>query len=98
MAAMGQAHQVTLKWNAPADAIATSTYNVYRANGLCGGNPSFTKIATAVSVLTYTDGTVIPGNYCYYVTQVQNGAESSSSNTVNPAIQPLGVTVSETHN
>lgn len=81
-------HSVVLNWNDTANPAGT-TYNVYRATGLCSGSPAFSKIATAVAAKTYTDGTPTPGNYCYQVTATLNGAESAPSNTANPTVLPF---------
>lgn len=73
-------HSVTLNWedllNPP-----TTTYNVYRATGLCSGTPSFAVLANGITVKTYIDLTVSPGNYCYQVTAVYSGIESAPSNS-----------------
>lgn len=82
-------HSVALSWIASTDAISSSTYNVYRATGLCSGTPTFSKIATAIAGLTYTDGSVTVGNYCYTVTQTQNGAESAQATPLSVSVLPL---------
>lgn len=86
-------HSVTLAWGASPDAAANPAlaYNVYRASGVCPtGTPAgFTKIASAVNALTYSDASMNPGIYCYYITAALNGAESSPSNLVVAAILPL---------
>lgn len=73
-------HSVTLNWTDTLNPSGT-TYNVYRATGLCSGTPTFSKIATAIAVKTYQDTTVQPGNYCYQVTATSNSVESGPSNT-----------------
>lgn len=73
-------HSVTLNWQDTANPTGT-TYNVYRATGLCSGTPTFSKIATAVANKTYVDTTVLPGNYCYQVTATSNSVESAPSNS-----------------
>lgn len=78
-------HSVILRWTDTLNPTGT-TYSVYRATGLCSGTPTFSKIATGVTVLTFTDSTVTPGNYCYQVTATVNGNESAPSNAVNPAV------------
>jgi hypothetical protein len=85
------AHSVNLTWADSTNPTGT-TYNVYRATGLCSGTPAFSKIASAVAAKTYQDSTVTPGNYCYAVTASLFGAESPQSNTVNPSIQPFAPT------
>jgi hypothetical protein len=72
-------HAATLAWQDNLNPSGT-TYNVYRATGLCSGTPGFSKIASALSEKTYEDTTVQPGNYCYTVTAVLNGMESAQSN------------------
>ena len=73
-------HKVTLTWT---DSLNPSgvTYTVYRATGLCSGTPSFSKLASGLSTLTYVDSTVTPGNYCYQVTATVAGIESAPSNS-----------------
>ena len=91
--AHAQAHAVSLKWNASAD--AASNYNVYRLSGACptSGTTGFTKItATAVSGTAYSDSGVAAGTYCYYVTSVLNGAESMPSNLALAVILPAAPT------
>ena len=78
--AQTQQHSVTLVWQDAANPAGT-TYNVYKATGLCSGSPSFNKIATAVTAKTYQDADVPPGNVCYYVTAVSSGVESAPSNS-----------------
>ena len=74
------AHSVTLTWNDTLNPPGT-TYNVYRALGLCNGPPVFSKIATAVATKTFTDTPIPSGGYCYEVTAALNGSESAPSNT-----------------
>jgi fibronectin type 3 domain-containing protein len=73
-------HSVSLTWQDTLNPSGT-TYSVYRATGLCSGTPTFSKIATALTVKTYQDTTVQPGNYCYQVTATANAVESAPSNT-----------------
>lgn len=73
-------HSVTLNWVDTSNPSGT-TYSVYRSVGLCSGTPSFSKLASAVTVKTYVDSTVTPGNYCYEVTAVLQSVESAPSNT-----------------
>ena len=86
--AIAQTHTVTLTW-VDTQNPAGVTYTVYRTIGLCSGTPTFSKLATAVTVKTYADRTVTPGNYCYEVTATVNGAESVPSNTVAPTVLPF---------
>jgi hypothetical protein len=92
------AHSATLSWAAPSDAVASSTYNIYRAAGACPlsglGTLTFSKLNTApITALTYTDTTVGVGSWCYYGTQVQNGVESVPSNTAGGNVVPNGITI-----
>jgi hypothetical protein len=73
-------HYVTLTWSDPVNPPGT-TYNLYRANGLCSGSPAYNKIQTGIAALTVDDHTVVIGNLCYYVTAVSNNIESAPSNT-----------------
>jgi hypothetical protein len=86
-------HSVTLTWVDTQNPAGT-TYNVKRASGTCSGTPSFSTIASAVAVKTYTDSTVSVGNYCYIVTAVFSSIESAPSNSVNPVVGPFTVTLS----
>jgi hypothetical protein len=79
-------HSVLLTWTDTLNPATGTTYTVYRASGLCSGTPTFSKVATAVAVKTYTDSTVTPGNYCYQITASFGGAESQPSNSVNPSV------------
>src|SRR5579872_3227588 len=74
-------HSATLTWTDTVNPSGT-TYNVYRATGLCSGTPTFSKLATAVTPKTYQDTTVTPGSYCFAVTAVFQGVESPMSNSV----------------
>lgn len=65
-----------------------ATYNVYRAAGLCSGSPTFSKIASGVSTLAYTDSTVTPGAYCYQVTATLNSLESAPAPSAAASIPP----------
>jgi len=84
-------HSVTLTWADTLNPTGT-TYSVYRATGLCSGTPVFSKLATAVTVLTYKDTTVTPGNYCYTVTATVNGVESAQALPTNPQVPSFVVT------
>lgn len=80
--------KIILTWTDTNNPPAT-TYTVYRSTGLCSGAPVFSKLATGVTIKTYTDDTVTPGNYCYQVTATLNSMESAPSPTVNPAVTPF---------
>lgn len=95
VAAQTPQHSVTLNWTDTANPSGT-TYTVYRAVGLCSGTPTFSKLATAVTVKTYQDSTVQPGNYCYQVTATANSVESAPSNTALapvPSFAPSQLTI-----
>jgi hypothetical protein len=74
-----QTHTATLNWTDTQNPTGT-TYNIYRATGLCSGSPVFSKLATAITVKTYNDTSVTVGNYCFQVTATFSGAESTPSN------------------
>ncbi|HEY2823073.1 MAG TPA: hypothetical protein VGJ06_18655 [Candidatus Acidoferrum sp.] len=86
-------HSASLSWTASSDAAANSAlgYNVYRLAGACpaSGTAGFTKLnSTPVTTTTYSDTTIGPGSFCYYVTATLNGAESVPSNTAPAVILP----------
>jgi hypothetical protein len=94
-AAQAVTHSAKLTWVDSLNPSGT-TYSIYRAPGLCSGSPVFAKIATGVAVLTYTDTSVTPGNYCYQVTAVAGGVESAPSSSVLapiPSFAPTGLQV-----
>lgn len=90
-------HSATLTWTAPADATSSSTITVFRANAACSTNPTFTQLATGVSMFSsgstttgsYVDTTVTVGTWCYTVQQDQNGATSVNSNLAPVSVSPL---------
>ncbi len=88
-------HSVTLNWVDANNPVGT-TYNVYKATGLCSGTPVFSQLVTGVAAKTYNDATVAPGSYCYKVTAVVASLEGGPSNTINPAVLPFAVTLSFT--
>jgi len=88
-------HSVSLTWSDSLNPPGT-TYSVYRAAGLCSGTPTFAKLASALSVMTYQDATVTPGNYCYETTATVNGMESAPSATAGapvPSFPPQALSV-----
>lgn len=100
-------HSAVLTWTASADAASnpTLTYNVYRVNGSCPAvaptsvsGSGFAVLNTSpVTTTTFTDATIQPGVYCYFVTAALAGAESIPSNTTQALLLPaqptsLGVT------
>lgn len=78
-------HSATLTWVDTQNPAGT-TYNIYRATGLCSGTPVFSKLQGGVTVMTYTDATVTAGNYCFQVTATTAGIESPASNTAQAPI------------
>lgn len=91
--AQAASHAVTLSWQDTLNPTgAGTTYSVYRSTGLCSGTPTFSKVASAVTTMTYEDTTVTPGNYCYEVTAVLNGMESAPSNTAAAAVPSFAPT------
>lgn len=96
--AQATTHSVTLKWVDTLNPTGTTTYTIMRATGTCSGTPAFSTIASGIAVLTYTDATITPGNYCYEVEASVGGVLSAPSNTALapvPAFAPtqLAVTV-----
>jgi hypothetical protein len=88
-------HKVTLTWVDTLNPTGT-TYTIMRATGLCTGTPSFATLASGVAVLSYTDTTVTPGNYCYEVEASSGGVLSAPSNTALapvPSFAPTQLTV-----
>ena len=82
-------HTVTIAWSPSADAAANPslTYNVYRAPA-CPGQFAKLNISPVAST-TYLDTSVATGAaYCYQVTAVLNGVESTPSNQAIAAIPP----------
>jgi hypothetical protein len=77
-------HTVALSWTA--STTSGVTYNVYRQQA-CSGN--FAQINTSsVTVTTYVDSAVAPGEtYCYQVTALLSGVESTASNPAPATIQ-----------
>jgi len=84
-------HSATLKWVDTLNPTGT-TYNVYRAPGLCSGSPVFAKLATGIATLTYVDSTVTPGNYCYSVSATAGGVESAQATPVLAPVPSFAVT------
>jgi len=96
VACFAQGHTATLTWTAPPDAVATSTYNVYRASGACPvapAVPTWTLLTTTpVNTLTFQDTSITVGSWCYAVTQVQAGVESAKSTPAGGTAAPNTVT------
>jgi len=91
-------HFVTIRLIDNNNNPASTTYSVYRANGLCAGSPAFSAIATGLTMpsppppppafpsVDYTDNGVTPGTYCYAGTATFAGSESAKGNTVQPSV------------
>jgi fibronectin type 3 domain-containing protein len=82
-------NSVKITWSPSSSAAGNPslTYNVYRASS-CPGQ--FSKVnSTAVTGTTYIDATVAAGAaYCYQVTAVLGGIESTPSNQAVVAVPP----------
>lgn len=89
-------HQAVLTWQDLLNPSGT-TYSVYRGSGLCSGSPIFSQLVQGVSQKTYTDTTVTPGNYCFYVTATFSAIESAHSNfafALVPSFPPTSLSLS----
>ena len=75
------AHDVTLNWNASVSS-GVAGYNVYR--GSVSGGPYARMNSSAITITSYNDNAVQPGQtYFYVVTSISlNNVESSFSNEV----------------
>jgi len=75
------AHAVTLNWNASASS-GVAGYNVYR--GSVSGGPYARMNSSAITITSFNDNAVQPGQtYFYVVTSISlNDVESSFSNEV----------------
>jgi hypothetical protein len=87
--ASAQSQSAYLDWVASASAASNPslTYNVYRAS-TCSG--TFVKVnAAPIATTSYLDNQPAPGSYCYEVTAVLNGVESSPSNMAAATVLPI---------
>lgn len=84
-------HKADLTWKDGLNPAGT-TYTVLRSAGLCSGTPTFSKIATGITLLTFSDLTVTPGNWCYVVTATSGGVESAPSNSAPAAVPSFAPT------
>jgi hypothetical protein len=84
--AQSATRQVVLTWEDLLNPAGT-TYSIYRANGQCATATGFTRLASGATLKTHTD-TANPGQYCYYVTATQNGAESDPSLPAEAKVKP----------
>lgn len=95
-AVRGQTQSAYLAWTPSSDAAANPslTYNVYRASSCAG---TFAMINSApVTTTSYLDDQPPAGSYCYRVTAVLNGTESTPSNTATATILPSKPQTSQT--
>jgi hypothetical protein len=77
-------HTVALSWTA--SSTSGVTYNVYRQQACSGNVAQINSIAVTATV--YTDSAVAPGEtYCYQVTALLSGVESTASSPT-PATIP----------
>ncbi len=84
--ARAQSHSAALTWTLSADdtttACAVSGANcsqaAYRASGACSSTSVFAALNTTLSATatTFTDTTLVPGQYCYAVTFTIGGVTS----------------------
>lgn len=83
------ARSVDLTWQDSKNPTGT-VYNVYRASGSCTGTPTFQTLVSSVTTKSYSDTTVKTGEtWCYEVTAVNSGLESSPSNTAQATVGPF---------
>jgi hypothetical protein len=84
-------HSVSLAWTASSSAAGNPSlaYNVYRSAACTG---TFAKInSSPVAATAFLDADVFAGAYCYQVTAVLAGLESTASNVAS-AVVPAAVT------
>ena len=80
------AHAVTLNWNASISSGVIG-YNVYRRNA--AGGP-YTKVnSSVVTVTTYNDNTVQPGQTYFYVVASINLSDDAQSSFSNEVMAPI---------
>ncbi len=82
-------HTATVVWTDPDNPSGAATYSVYRATGLCSGSPTFSKVATALTALSYVDSSVTVGTYCFQITATQSNVESAASPSGSGTVQPF---------
>lgn len=97
--ALASAHSVGLTFTKSTDdtGAAGQGYIAWRLSGTCPANVTttagFTSLnATLFTGNTFTDSTVVPGNYCYIVTFTAASAQSVPSNTAGALILPAAPT------
>ena len=80
------AHAVTLNWNASISSGVIG-YNVYRRNA--AGGP-YTKVnSSVITVTTYNDNTVQPGQTYFYVVTSINLSDDAQSSFSNEVMAPI---------
>lgn len=95
-----KAHSVQLTYTKSTDdtGAAGQGYTAYRLSGACPSTaPTTTTGFTALNTTlftgtTYTDTTVVPGQYCYILTFTSAAAQSVPSNDVAATILPAAPT------
>ena len=91
--ASAQTHTALLSWTDTQNpGNGATTYNVYRAPGLCSGTPTFAKLASGVTGSTYADATVTVGTFCYQVTATVNALEGPPSPEASATVGPYAPT------
>lgn len=93
------AHSAILTWQASTDAVAG--YNIYRGTNPPGNEGATPINASLVTLLTYTDTTVVAGEKVDYVVTAVSaaGVESVHSNEVSaviPVSAPTGLAITVT--
>ncbi len=81
-----QSHSAALTWTLSSDDTTTAcavtgancSQAAYRAPGACSSTSVFTALSSslAATATTYTDSTIVPGQYCYAVTFTIGGLTS----------------------
>jgi fibronectin type 3 domain-containing protein len=76
-------HTVVLTWSESTTGV---TFNVYRgtSSGVCSGTP--TPYATGVTLLTYTDTSVVEGTTYFYAVSAVKGGESACSSEAQASV------------
>lgn len=96
---MASAHSVALSFTKSTDDTGATGqgYTAWRLSGTCPASVTtttgFTSLnSTLFTGTTFTDSTVIPGNYCYVLTFTAASASSVPSNTAAAVILPAAPT------
>jgi len=88
----------TLTWADTANPPAT-TYDVYRAGGVCPptGDPPWNAIAHGLTAKTYADPNLAPGDYCYSVEAVLGSQRAHTAGVTANVPAPPPQIVAPTH-